>query len=133
MDWDKVWSSFISNLNSVAGNKGVCAERSSLDSVTGDPDGIYQFSCSKSPELCDCARSVGTGTTNAGTQYFVNKDMKVYLGVYRDSDSGATAYEICEIDGECHAYGALNEEDVEGALGSMRRRRLLQANSHGNC
>ena len=69
--------------------------------------------------MCDCASSVGTGSTSADTQYFVNEDMGVYLGVFEDG--GAAAYEICETGGECHAYG-----DVNDGMVARRRRRLLQ-------
>merc|ERR1711871_717299 len=99
MDWDEAWQSFVSNVQSAG-------------------DGTYQFSCSNSPELCDCASSVGTGSTSADTQYFVNEDMGVYLGVFEDG--GAAAYEICETGGECHAYG-----DVNDGMVARRRRRLL--------
>ena len=33
-------------------------------------------------------------------------NMGIYLGVFKDN--GAAAYEICEINGECHAYGDVN-------------------------
>ena len=79
----------------------------------------------KDQELCDCASSVGTGRTSADTQYFVNEGMGVYLGVFKDG--GAAAYEICEINGECHAYGDVND----GMVARRRRRRLLQAGSSG--
>ena len=58
-------------------------------------------------------------STSADTQYFVNEDMGVYLGVFEDG--GAAAYEICETGGECHAYG-----DVNDGMVARRRRRLLQ-------
>merc|ERR1719316_193268 len=122
MNWDEAWESFVSNVQSADGNDDVCSIAGSLSNVRVDSDGLYQFSCKKSPELCDCASSVGTGSTSADTQYFVNEDMGVYLGVFRDS--GSAAYEICEINGECHAYG-----DVNDGM-NARRRRLFQ--SHGS-
>ena len=45
--------------------------------------------------------------------------MGVYLGVFKEN--GAAAYEICEINGECHAYGDVND----GMVARRRRRRLL--------
>ena len=125
MDWDEAWQSFVSNVQSAGDNDDVCNIAGSLSNVQVDADGSYQFSCSRSPELCDCASSVGTGSTSADTQYFVNEDMGVYLGVFEDG--GAAAYEICETGGECHAYG-----DVNDGMVARRRRRLLQAGGGGS-
>ena len=125
MDWDEAWESFVSNVHSDDNNDNVCKIAGSLSNVQVDADGTYQFSCSSSPELCDCASSVGTGSTSADTQYFVNEDMGVYLGVFKDG--GAAAYEICETGGECHAYGDVND----GMVARRRRRRLLQAGGGG--
>ena len=118
MDWDDAWSGFISNVNSHGDNDGKCKVHNSLSGVNVDTDGSYSFSCSQSPDLCDCISQVGTGSTNADTQYFVNQNMGIYLGVFKDG--GTAAYEICEINGECHAYG-----DVNDGKNARRRRRLL--------
>merc|ERR1712167_263687 len=119
MDWDDAWSGFISNVNSHGDNDGKCKVHNSLSGVKVDANGAYQFSCSQSPDLCDCISQVGTGSTNGDTQYFKNQNMGIYLGVFQDG--GSAAYEICEINGECHAYGNVNEGRVD-----RRRRRLMQ-------
>ena len=123
MDWDEAWSGFISNVNSDGNNDGKCKVHNSLSGVNVDADGSYLFSCSRSPDLCDCISQVGTGSTNADTQYFINDNMGIYLGVFKDN--GAAAYEICEVGGECHAYGDVNDGRVD------RRRRLMQAEGGG--
>ena len=50
--------------------------------------------------------------------------MGIYLGVFQDG--GTAAYEICESNGECHAYG-----DVNDGKNARRRRRLLQSRGGG--
>ena len=124
MDWDDAWAGFISNVNSHGDNDGKCKVHNSLSGVNVNADGSYSFSCSQSPDLCDCISQVGTDSTSADTQYFVNGDMGIYLGVFKDN--GAAAYEICEINGECHAYG-----DVNDGMVKRRRRRLLQVGAGG--
>ena len=42
--------------------------------VAGVDVAAYSFSCSQSPDLCDCASGVGTGSIS-DTQYFVNQYM----------------------------------------------------------
>ena len=125
MDWDKAWEDFVSNVRSAGDNDGVCNIAGSLSNVQVDADGTYQFSCSRSPELCDCASYVGTGEAREETQRFENEDMGVELGVFEDG--GAAAYEICETGGECHAYG-----DVNDGMVARRRRRLLQNGGRGS-
>ena len=71
MDWDDAWSGFISNVNSHGDNDGKCKVHNSLSGVKVDANGAYQFSCSQSPDLCDCISQVGTGSkSSADTQYF---------------------------------------------------------------
>ena len=126
MDWGDAWSSFISDVNSHGDNDGKCKVHKSLSGVNVDTDGSYSFSCSQSPDLCNCISQVGTGSTSADTQYFVNENMGIYLGVFKHE--GAAAYEICEINGECHAYGNVND----GMNARRRRRRLLQGRGGGS-
>eukprot|EP00942_MAST-04A_sp_MAST-4A-sp1_P014945 g14945.t1 len=77
----------------------------------------------QSPDLCTCISQVGTGSTSADTQYFMNDNMGISLGVFKDN--GAAAYEMCEVDGECLAYGDVNDGRTD------RRRRLMQDGIHG--
>eukprot|EP00942_MAST-04A_sp_MAST-4A-sp1_P002786 g2786.t1 len=84
MDWDAAWSGFISNVHSHGDNDGKCKVHTSLSGVNVDTDGSYSFSCSRSPDLCNCISQVGTGSISADTQYFVNQNMGIYLGVFKD-------------------------------------------------
>ena len=125
MDWNDAWSGFTSNVNSHGDNDGKCKVHNSLGGVKDDADGSYSFSCSQSRDLCDCASGVGTGSVS-DTQYFVNQNMGIYLGIFRN-DGDEASYEICEIDGECVAYG-----DVNDGKNARRRRRLLGRRSGGS-
>ena len=54
----------------------------------------------------------------------MNENIGISLGVFQDN--GAAAYEICEVDGECLAYGDVNDGRVD------RRRRRLMREGGGN-
>ena len=66
MDWDEAWQSFVSNVQSAVATMMSACIAGSLSNVQVDADGSYQFSCSRSSELCDCASSVGTGRYERG-------------------------------------------------------------------
>eukprot|EP00943_MAST-04B_sp_MAST-4B-sp1_P003676 g3676.t1 len=97
-----------------------------LMDVNVTDSGEFSFRCSKAKGLCNAIYYVKN--TGEEVQFLAGSiSLNVFL-----NENGQVSYEACE-DGACGSYGNVNEGDVEGALGSMRRRRLLQANSHGNC
>jgi hypothetical protein len=88
-------------------------------------NGDFSFRCSEAKGLCNAIYYVKN--TGEEVQFSAGSiSLNVFLL------DGQVSYEACE-DGACGSYGNVNEGDVEDALGSMRRRRLLQSGQRGIC
>jgi len=80
----------------------ICTGYSVLREVKVHASGEFKFSCSRSPELCDCIGSVGGG--DIGEQHFRAGALNLILF----SHEGHAAYEIQE-NGEALTYGYVND------------------------
>ena len=121
LGWKQDWEVFAEWAQHAESNTGKCRNSNILSEVRVNDNGAFEFSCSASPDLCDCI----TEATENGDQYFTVENIR--LGVFKN-EGGTASYEICE-GNECGAYGDVNEGDLEGAL--KRRRRLFQAGGGG--
>ncbi len=96
-----------------------------LKRIIVDDSGEFYFECSKAKALCRCIEHIGS---RHDEQKFEVDNIE--LNVFYLPDDRTVSYEI-KVDREPIAYGDVNEGDVERALNSRGRRRLLQAGSSG--
>ena len=118
-DYTNLWDEFIHMVNNDHEREGACSNGYDvLKEVGVYKSGKFQFSCSRSPELCDCISSVGD--SSIGEQHFTAGALNLILY----SHEGHAAYEIQENE-EALTYGYVNDGRAD------RRRRLMRDGGGG--
>jgi hypothetical protein len=121
--YDKLWVQFTADIQG-GQNVEICRNgKNILGSVIVHRDGRFEFSCSNSPELCNCISAVGSGEKITTEQKFSNGPLSLILFQHE----GHAAYEIKE-SGEALTYGYVNDGRAD-----RRRRRLMQGGTGRTC